>query len=127
MIELLLAMAGGSTLLNWEETAFLALARLRAEIVHLGGDARLQAMADAIADHPRLRKADVASVNYNQAVIPTCLQFDGHRLSLFSTIAQFGSVQEVVASEIRVELMFPANDATADYFRNAARKASSAE
>jgi hypothetical protein len=53
-------------------------------------------------------------------VIPTTLNVGGRRLSLFSTIAQFGSVQEVEASEIRIELMFPADDATAAFFEDAA-------
>ena len=116
MIELLIAIADTGLVENWEETALLSLARLRAEIAHLGGDEKLQSLATRLAEHPRLAAADISSVNFNQAVIPTRLRLGDDRLSLFSTIAQFGSVQEVNASEIRIELMFPADQATAAFF-----------
>lgn len=122
MIEILVAAAQGDLISNWEETAFLALMRLRAEIAHLGDDEALRALASRLAEHPRLAAADAGAVDFNQAVIPTTLNVSGRRLSLFSTIAQFGSVQEVEASEIRIELMFPGDDATAAFFEDAARR-----
>lgn len=38
------------------------------------------------------------------------------RLSLFTTIAQFGAVQEVRAIDIRIEMMFPADEDTRRFF-----------
>ena len=119
MIDLMIAVADKDIVENWEETALLSLARLRAEIAHLGGDEKMQARAARLAEHPRLAAADISSVNFNQAVIPTKLRLGDNRLSLFSTIAQFGSVQEVNASEIRIELMFPADQETAAFFEKA--------
>lgn len=119
MIDLLIAIADTGIVENWEEAALLSLARLRAEIAHLGGDEKLQGCAARLAEHPRLAAADISSVNFNQAVIPTKLRLGDDRLSLFSTIAQFGSVQEVNASEIRIELMFPADQETATFFEKA--------
>lgn len=114
MIEILLGLAETDVIENWPETAVLSLARLRAEIAHLGGDARLEALARRLADHPRL--ADAPALDYDQPVIPTTFRLGGARLSVFSTIAQFGSVQDVFASELRIEHMFPADEATRAFF-----------
>lgn len=119
MIELLIAAAETGLVENWEETALLTLIRLKAEIAHLGGDERLKALATRLAEHPRLAAADIGAVDFNQVVIPTILRLGGERLSIFSTIAQFGTVQEVEASEIRIELMFPADKETAAFFEKA--------
>ncbi len=117
MIEFLIFLGGLDIVENWEETAYLALLRLRSEIGHLGGDNRLQDYASRLAAHPRLKGADVSSIDLDQAVIPTIFRVGDKRLSVFSTIAAFGSVQEVAASEIRIELMYPANEETAAFFR----------
>ncbi|HNR77658.1 MAG TPA: helix-turn-helix domain-containing protein [Parvularculaceae bacterium] len=114
MIEVLLAAV--DLVENWEETALLSLARLKAEIAHLGGDERLEALATRLAEHPRLAAFDIGRVDFNQAVIPTILKIGGRRLSLFSAIAQFGAVQDIEASEIRIELMYPADEETATFF-----------
>ncbi|MFN0022346.1 MAG: helix-turn-helix domain-containing protein [Parvularculaceae bacterium] len=118
MVEFLTFLGNLDIVENWEETAFLALMRLRAEIAHLGGDANLSDLAARLAAHPRLKNADAGSIDLDQAVIPTIFRFGDTRLSVFSTIAQFGSVQDVGASEIRIELMYPADEATAAFFRS---------
>jgi len=123
MVELLIAVEATGLIENWEETAFLSLLRLRAEISHRGGDADLEALAMRLAEHPRLAAAELGAVDFDQPVIPTTLNIDGRRLSLFSTIAQFGSVQDVEASEIRIELMYPADAATAAFFESAESRA----
>lgn len=119
VIDLLIAQAETGLVENWEEAAVLALMRLKAEIAHYGGDERLEALATRLAEHPRLAAADIGAIDFNQAVIPTILAAGDARLSLFSTIAQFGSVQDVVACDIRIELMYPADDATAAFFEKA--------
>jgi transcriptional regulator with XRE-family HTH domain len=117
MIEFLIFLGGLDIVENWEETAYLALLRLRSEITHLGGDPRLEDFAARLAAHPRLKGADLSTIDLDQAVIPTVFRLGDTRLSVFSTIAAFGSVQEVAASEIRIELMYPADEATAAFFR----------
>ena len=117
MIEFLIFLGGLDIVENWEETAYLALLRLRSEIAHLGGDPRLEDFAARLAAHPRLKGADLSTIDLDQAVIPTVFRLGDTRLSVFSTIAAFGSVQEVAASEIRIELMYPADEATAAFFR----------
>lgn len=112
-----LGAAGESDVIeNWEETALLALARLRTDIMQYGGDRILERYAAQIANHPRLSAFNPATVDFHQAVIPTVMNIAGKRLSLFSTIAQFGTVQDITACEIRVEMMFPADSETRAYF-----------
>ncbi|MDZ7629001.1 MAG: helix-turn-helix transcriptional regulator [Parvularculaceae bacterium] len=118
MVEFLIFLGDLEIVENWEETAFLALMRLRSEVAHLGGDERLQALADRLASHPRLKDANLSTIDLSQAMIPTVFRMGETRLSIFSTIAAFGSVQDVAASEFRIELMYPADDATAAFFRS---------
>lgn len=120
MLEALIAAGDDEAVENWTETALLALQRARAELIALGGEPRLKALAERLAAHPRLAQGDHSGVNLNQAVIPTVFRVGGERLSMFSIIAQFGSVQDVGASELRIEMMFPADDATHDFFVAAA-------
>ncbi len=116
MVEFLIFLGALDIVENWEETAFLSLLRLRAEIAHLGGDKRLEGYAARLGAHPRLKGADPGSVDLDQAVIPTVFRLGDRRLSVFSTIAAFGSVQDVAASQIRIELMYPADEPTAAFF-----------
>lgn len=120
MIEAIIIAGDGAAIENWEETALLALQRVRAEIAQLGADARLKELAGRLAAHPRIAGSDVGSINFNQAVIPTVFRVEGTRISVFSTIAQFGSVQDVDACEIRIEMSFPADDPTRRYFEGVA-------
>ncbi len=121
MVDVLLALAETDLLENWRETAFLALARLNLENMRCGGDPILSSYVGKLAAHPRLADCDDADIDYSQAVIPSVFNLNGQRLSVFSTIAEFGTVQDVAASDVRIELMFPADDATRAFFRNIAQ------
>ncbi|MEO9599493.1 helix-turn-helix domain-containing protein [Parasphingorhabdus sp.] len=116
LIDLLIKSAALDLIENWDEVAVLSLSRLRTEILELGGDDRLSALASRLAGHERVRQADLGSINLNQAVIPTIFRIGENRLSLFSVIAQFGSVQDIKAGETRIELMFPMDEATVQHF-----------
>ena len=116
ILDALVALGESDIVENWEEAALLALARVRTEILQLGGDHTLERYAAQIANHPRIQSANADAVNFNQAVIPTVFRLKEHRLRLFSTLSTFAAVQDVSASETRVELFFPADDATRHYF-----------
>jgi len=118
LIELLINAAGSDLIENWEEVAVLTLTRLRTEILELGGEEILSNMARRLASHDRLKGQDIGAINLEQAVIPTIFRAGEMRLSLFSAIAQFGTVQDVKAGETRIELMFAADEPTAHYFQN---------
>jgi hypothetical protein len=85
--------------------------------LELGGDEKLSALMQRLASLDRVKNADRSAINLNQAVIPTILNFGETRLSVFSTIAQFGTVQDIRAGETRIEMMFPMDDQTAQFFQ----------
>jgi len=116
LVDILIKCASLDLIENWDEVAILSLSRLRTEILDLGGDDQLSALASRLSGHERVRKADMGSINLNQAVIPTIFRLGENRLSLFSVIAQFGSVQDIRAGETRIELMFPMDEETARFF-----------
>lgn len=117
MIELLIAVRDQDVIENWDENAHLVIARLKSEIAYFGGDDRLNALRQKLTDAlPNGEQS--AAFDSARAVIPTKMRLGENRLSLFSTIAHFGSVQDVNASDIRIELMFPADEATRNFFMN---------
>ncbi|KIC37378.1 helix-turn-helix domain-containing protein [Leisingera sp. ANG-M7] len=99
-----------SALDNLEEVERHSLARLRTELAHFGADpvleravARLQANAAA---------HDAPQEGVLPAVIPARYRMGGQVLAFFSTITQFGGTGDLAMSELRVEMLFPADEAT---------------
>ncbi|WP_415401952.1 helix-turn-helix domain-containing protein [Tateyamaria sp. SN3-11] len=88
---------------NWAEVAHHACQRLRTESAAQGGIAALDRAADHLGRVPRPR-----SVAANP-VIPTILNTGTLRLSIFATIAQFGTPEDVALEDLKVELYFPSD------------------
>jgi transcriptional regulator with XRE-family HTH domain len=99
---------------NWPEVAAHTLARLRTESAHLGGDPVLDKAASQLARDPALQKppqhADMP------AVVPTRYRLGGRIFSVFGTIAQFGTAEDIALADLKIELLFPADDATRALF-----------
>jgi transcriptional regulator with XRE-family HTH domain len=93
---------------NWPEVARYLAARLQTEIEHHGGDPVLAAHRDAILAGLRRPMPDPVS-----PILPVIYDLDGARLSFFSTIAHFGGAGDIALDDLRIELMFPADAATA--------------
>ncbi len=98
---------------NWEEVAQHMIARLRTESQHLGGDPILdQAIAKfaaAVGEHRWMSPGTLP------AVVPARYRAGAAVVSLFSTLAQFGSAEDIALAEIKIELMFPADEASRDF------------
>ncbi len=112
--SMLEAFAGSDALrgaiVNWDETARHILARLRSESAALGGDAVLDDGARRIE---RSLGAEAASRDDPlPPAVPTQFRVGETTLSFFSTIAQFGSAEDIALSDLRIELMFPADTPT---------------
>ena len=116
MMDVLMNSAGLDLIENWDEVAMLSLTRLRTEILELGGDEKLSSLMQRLSSHERVKQIDMGAINLNQAVIPTILKVGETRLSLFSTISQFGTVQDTRAGETRIEMMFPMDQETVQFF-----------
>lgn len=104
-------------ILNWQETAKIVLLRLRQEISALGSCARLEALEKQLVFC--LSSDDNRSIiDSEQSVLSVTLQVADEILSFFSIIAELGSIQHVAVSEFKVELMFPADEKTINYYKN---------
>ena len=94
---------------NWPEVARYICARLKTESRALGGDPVLSAAAEKLA-------AEAGESAGNAAALPvvatTRYRWGNGVLSFFSTIAQFGSAEDIALAELRLELLFPADEIT---------------
>lgn len=103
-------------IVNWEAVAGFLLRRLRRDL-DLRADpglARLHRRLDELADcQALLAGAPPAAA----PLLAVSLALGGRRLNLFSTLASFGTALDVVVEELRIEQYFPADDASADFFR----------
>ncbi len=95
---------------NWPEVALHTITRLRTESTHLGGDPVLDAAADALTREAGPALPETAGVL--PSVIPARYRANGVVLSLFSTLAQFGSAEDIALAELKIEMMFPADETT---------------
>lgn len=114
MIELFVEDSGIRDLIeNWPEVGYHLLTRFRTESAAVGGDAILDgAIAALLADDsigPPLSSP-------LPPAIPMRVRIGDSTVSLFSTIAQFGSAEDIALADQRVELFFPADDATRELF-----------
>lgn len=86
-----------------------------------------EAMSDGPASPASALLAELSALNGAQEAAPaerTALPFlpvrlrkDGVELNLFTTIATLGTPRDVTLHELRIESFFPADGATADWFR----------
>lgn len=94
---------------NLDQLVAHTIARLRTEIAHIGGDPVLET---AVADLIALGVAGPMPDGLLPAFVPTRFRAGGMVLSLFSTLAQFGAAEDVALAEMKIEMMFPADEAT---------------
>jgi transcriptional regulator with XRE-family HTH domain len=95
---------------NRDEIARHMVSRLRTESAHLGGDDLLDDAAGRLA--ASLGDGMPVAESPLPAIIPARYRMNDVTLSLFSTIAQFGSTEDIVLAELKIELMFPADEFT---------------
>ncbi len=98
---------------NLDELLVHVVARLRIESAHLGGDPLLDAAVASLRKDMGRQPAKAAVVL--PAFVPTRYRVRDRTLSLFSTIAQFGSAEDIALAELKIELMFPADAASKDF------------
>lgn len=100
---------------NWPEVAWAGFAGLEADVLATG-DADLTAALErarvALADTPR----PDASHDGAPVMCPR-IRMGDQVLSTITTVVRFGNAREVALDELRVELMFPADDVSAAILR----------
>ncbi|WP_371398030.1 helix-turn-helix domain-containing protein [Fretibacter rubidus] len=102
--------------LNWETIAVWTLLRLQNEATKAGADSAVAALYQRFSTHPRLKDANQASFSDYGPVLTMRCRLGDMELSLFTMIAEFSTVQDITMNETRVELFFPADEATKAFF-----------
>ncbi|WP_027567008.1 helix-turn-helix domain-containing protein [Bradyrhizobium sp. URHA0013] len=98
---------------NWPQTARGLLARVYREAVGHVVDIRTKALLEELSQYPGVKPEWRApSASDAMPMIPLSFVKDGVTLDYFSLITTVGTPQTVTAEELRLECMFPANDAT---------------
>lgn len=98
---------------NWDQVCRFLITRLRLENDHFGGD---QTLENAIISLERTLEPDQEWRDETGPILPMTLVLGDHRLSVFSTIAQFGSAEDLALSEYRLEYYFPNDEPTRQLF-----------
>lgn len=88
------------------------------------GEPQLAALIEEVGGYPGAEPEDVPEVDAGEMLGPVRMRAaDGGELSFFGMFASFDTPFEVTTSELAVELLFPADRATAEHMRNRAEEA----
>lgn len=98
---------------NWNDAAKGLLARVHRESVGRVVDEKTKALLAALLAYPGVRAEwQAPEAAGAMPVIPLGFIRDGVVLNYFSLVTTVGTPQTIAAQELRVECMFPADDAT---------------
>lgn len=114
LLDLMLSEALPQLIENWPEVAHHAAQRLRTESAAQGGVPQLERAADKLASTPAPGKPNIGPV------VPTVYRTGATRLSLFAIIAQFGTPEDLMLDDLKIELFFPADAETEKVLREMA-------
>lgn len=106
---------------NWRETRAALLGRLRREATANPGSPSSRFLAEfekeSVCRSPQQRADDERPL---EPVVSLELQVSGARLKLFSTFTTFGLPQDITLQELRIDMAFPADQSTRQFFHDAA-------
>lgn len=102
---------------NWHDLGYHLLTRLRTESAAVGGDPVLDAAIATLSADTSIGPPTTSPL---PPAIPLVMLLGESTVSLFSTIAQFGSAEDIALADQRVELFFPADESTRQLFLAAA-------
>ena len=102
---------------NFDEIAYRFLQRLRQEVSNCTPDERLQAVLERAENYLKDIKPDLHSDNdTNDLVLCPRLRIGDQVIRTLSMVARFGDTREVNLDELRVELLFPADEQAEAFF-----------
>lgn len=99
---------------NWGEFGHHTISRLRHDSRAGGGVPELDATADALKHDPVI--AAWKQVGPVPLVIPTVYQMGEPKMTMFSTFTPIGASDEMSLADLKIEMMFPADEASARMF-----------
>jgi transcriptional regulator with XRE-family HTH domain len=101
---------------NWEAVASSLFERIHRESVGRALDEKTRALLADLLAYPGVkaewRRPRLSAASSNQPVIPLSFLKDGHTLSYFSLVTTVGAPQTITTQELRIECMYPADEAT---------------
>jgi transcriptional regulator with XRE-family HTH domain len=104
---------------NWPQTAAILLTRLRREVTASPTDAGLRALFSDLCHLPGI-PTDWRHTIWDAVPAPVLALELGTKgapsLKLFSMFSTFGTAMDVTADELRLELFFPEDESTAEFF-----------
>lgn len=100
---------------NWQEVLRHMIVRLRTESTKLGQDEFLSKAATHLALQLSGPSSDAPT---GDAVLATRYVLNGRELSLFSMLAHFSSAEDIALADLRLELMYPADESTGVFLRS---------
>lgn len=105
---------------NFDEVAAIFLQRLRHEIAGCGSDERLQALLSRAEGYLSDLPADTLAAGDDPSALVICprLRIGDARVDTFSMVARFGNTRVINLDELRVELIYPADEAGERVFRD---------
>jgi transcriptional regulator with XRE-family HTH domain len=101
---------------NWPEVASHIARRLHLESAHQGGQAYFDHVAATLNTQATTPTANSHSLN-TTPVVPIIMRAHTRRLSLFLTLTQFASADDLCLDGLKMELYFPADDASEQILR----------
>lgn len=101
-----------STIINFEEVIAQLLSRVKSE-ASMTCDTKLHGLEKKL----RSALSSDGILDEKSMVLSTMFNIQGKKLNLFSTIAEMGAVQDVFIGEFKIELMFPLDSETENYFK----------
>ena len=104
-------------ILNFEEWSGHLLTRLRRQAL-LSQDPALAELERELLGYPGVEQSSGLAEPEEMLFVPLRLRLpNGTVLSLFSTVATFGTALDITLEELSIESFFPADEATKDYLR----------
>ncbi|MFO0618407.1 MAG: helix-turn-helix transcriptional regulator [Polyangiaceae bacterium] len=102
---------------NWQDVVWAGVAALRREAMR-ATDPALTELVRRAETHAKAIPPPERDAHPELPVICPRLNIGGRRVRTISTVMRFDTAVEVTASELRVELMFPADDDSDAFFRS---------
>ncbi|WP_158602073.1 helix-turn-helix domain-containing protein [Pararobbsia silviterrae] len=119
VIQATLDPAARRHLLNWQTIASDALHWIQREAMGDGPQSEAQALLDTLLALPGIEAASRTPNLESNALpfVPLRIGKAGVELNLFSAITTLGTPHDVTVHELRIETFFPADPATAEWFK----------
>jgi len=102
---------------NWDEVALDMLAHLENQVRHVPSDAVASALLREILTLPNVPARAQPDGARPAPLLTAIYAREGRELRFFSTLATFGTPNDVTLEELCIECMFPADDATREFCR----------